>query len=72
MARPRRLGSDLLLGSPDQPSGRLRIRIQVVLTVLLVATNVIGAIIVVGITLLVTPGGGPNSDYLTAMAIAVR
>lgn len=71
MARARTLGGDLLLGSPDQPSGRLRIRIQIVLTVLLVATNVIGAIIVVGITLLVTPGGGPDGDYLTAMAIAV-
>ncbi|MBD8608713.1 adenylate/guanylate cyclase domain-containing protein [Aeromicrobium sp. CFBP 8757] len=71
MARAHRRGSDWLLGSPDQPSGRLRIRIQVLLTTLLVGTNVIGAVIVVAIAFLVTPGGGPNAGYLRAMAIAV-
>ena len=71
VARGQLLGADLLLGPPDQPSGRLRIRIQVLLTVLLVATNVIGAVIVVAISFLVTPDGGPNAGYLKAMAIAV-
>ncbi|MCL3817262.1 adenylate/guanylate cyclase domain-containing protein [Aeromicrobium wangtongii] len=67
----RRFGSEWLVGPPDQPSGRLRIRVQVVLTTLLVSTNVIGAAIVFGITFLVTPGGGPNAAYLGALAIAV-
>jgi adenylate cyclase len=71
VARAHRTGSDWLLGPPDQPSGRLRVRIQALLTILLVGTNVIGAIIVVGISFLVTPGDGPNSGYLTALAIAV-
>nr|MCW2727891.1 hypothetical protein [Aeromicrobium sp.] len=67
----RRLGSDWLVGPPDQPSDRLRIRVQVLLTTLLISTNVIGAAIVFGITFLVTPGGGPNAGYLGALAIAV-
>jgi adenylate cyclase len=67
----RRDGSDWLLGSPDQPTGRLRIRVQVLLTTLLIGTNVIGAAIVFGLTFLVTPGDGPSAAYLTALAIAV-
>ncbi|MET0928298.1 MAG: hypothetical protein ABWX74_02220, partial [Aeromicrobium sp.] len=70
-AHRRRDSSDWLLGPPDQPSGRLRIRVQVLLTTLLVSTNVIGAAIVFGLTFLVTPGDGPSPDYLTALAIAV-
>jgi len=71
VARVHRPGSDWLVGPPDQPIGRLRIRVQVLLTILLVSTNVIGAAIVFGITFLVTPGGGPNAGYLAALAIAV-
>ena len=71
MARARRLGNDWLLGPPEQPTGRLRIRVQLLLTTLLVATNVIGSIVVIAILFLVVPGGGPNAGYLTALAIAV-
>lgn len=71
VARVHRLGGDWLLGSPDQPGGRLRIRVQLLLTTLLISTNVIGAAVVFGITFLVTPGDGPNADYLGALAIAV-
>lgn len=66
-----RLGNDWLLGSPDQPGTRLRVRVQLILTTLLISTNVIGAAVVFGITFLVTPGDGPNSAYLGALAIAV-
>ncbi len=71
MARAHRLGDDWLLGSPDQPGTRLRGRVQLLLTTLLISTNVIGAAVVFGITFLVTPGDGPNSAYLGALAIAV-
>jgi adenylate cyclase len=71
VATGRRFASEWLVGPPDQPSDRLRVRVQVVLTTLLISTNVIGAAIVVGITFLVTPGGGPNAAYLGALAIAV-
>lgn len=71
MARVHRLGNNWLVGPPDQPSGRLRVRVQVLLTTLLISTNVIGAAIVVGITFLVTPGDGPSGPYLRALAIAV-
>jgi adenylate cyclase len=45
VARTHRLGEDWLLGPPDQPSGRLRVRVQLLLTTLLVGTNVVGAAI---------------------------
>ncbi|MRJ76189.1 HAMP domain-containing protein [Aeromicrobium sp. SMF47] len=62
---------DRLLGPPDQPAGRLRVRVQLLLTTLLILTNVIGAAIVFGLTFLITPGGGPDASYLAALAIAV-
>jgi adenylate cyclase len=71
VTRVHRFGTDWLLGPPDQPSGRLRVRVQLLLTTLLVGTNVIGAAIVFGLTFLVTPGDGPTTEYLTALAIAV-
>lgn len=71
MTRVHLLGADWVLGSPDQPGPRLRVRVQLMLTTLLVATNVIGAAVVFGITFLVTPGDGPNAAYLGALAIAV-
>ncbi|MCH1866767.1 adenylate/guanylate cyclase domain-containing protein [Nocardioides sp. CFH 31398] len=60
-----------LLGSPDQGRRVLRLRVQVMLTVLLVSTNVIGALVVVGLSMLVVPGPPPNSDLLLAAAIAI-
>ncbi|MEV7395989.1 adenylate/guanylate cyclase domain-containing protein [Aeromicrobium sp. NPDC092404] len=71
MASVYRRGNDWLVGSPEQPFVKLRIRVQVLLTVLLVLTNVIGAGIVFGLTFLITPGEGPSTAYLTALAIAV-
>lgn len=71
MASVYRRGNDWLMGSPEQPFLRLRIRVQVLLTTLLVLTNVVGAAIVFGLTFLITPGDGPSRSYLTALAIAV-
>ncbi|WP_299055263.1 adenylate/guanylate cyclase domain-containing protein [uncultured Nocardioides sp.] len=61
----------LLLGSPDQGRRVLRLRVQVMLTVLLVSTNVIGAVVVVGLSVLVVPGPPPNGSLLLAAAIAI-
>ncbi|GAA1909945.1 adenylate/guanylate cyclase domain-containing protein [Nocardioides lentus] len=61
----------LLLGTPEQGRRVLRVRVQVLLTVLLVSTNVIGAVIVVGVSVLVVPGPAPNDDLLLAAAIAI-
>jgi adenylate cyclase len=66
-----RMGGDWLLGPSDQPGQRLRVRLQVLLTTLLVSTNVIGAAIVFGLTFLITPSGGPSRTFLTSLAIAV-
>ncbi len=71
VARVHRIGTDWLVGSPDQTGKRLRVRVQILLTVLLVSTNVIGAAVVFGLMFVITPGGGLNSAYLTALAIAV-
>lgn len=60
-----------LLGSPDQGRRVLRLRVQVMLTVLLVSTNVIGALVVVGLSVLVVPGPPPNASLLLAAAIAI-
>jgi adenylate cyclase len=61
----------VLLGPADQSGQRLRVRIQVLLTVLLVATNVIGAAIVVVLYTLVIPSPPPNHNTLLALTIAV-
>ncbi|MCW2790550.1 MAG: hypothetical protein JWP56_2853 [Aeromicrobium sp.] len=71
MARVHRWGTDWLVGPADQPVRRLRVRVQVALTILLILTNVIGAAIVFGLTFLITPGGGPSATFLTSLAIAV-
>src|SRR5438270_3536848 len=60
-----------LLGAADQPLPVLRIRVQVLLTVLLVATNVIGAAVVVGLLMIVIPGPAPTLATMTVLAIAV-
>ncbi len=68
MSQP--LRGSLLLGSADQSMRRLRVRIQVLLTVLLVGTNLIGAAIVLILRLWVLPGGDPTPAYGLALAIA--
>ncbi|MGJ9413803.1 adenylate/guanylate cyclase domain-containing protein [Aeromicrobium sp. CF4.19] len=59
-----------LLGPPEQSTRRLRVRIQLLLTVLLVITNLIGAAIVLVLRLWVLPGGSPNDAYALSLAIA--
>jgi adenylate cyclase len=71
VASVHRRGNDWLMGSPDQPFARLRVRVQILLTSLLIITNLVGAAIVFGLTFLITPGGGPTASYLAALAIAV-
>jgi adenylate cyclase len=56
------------LGPPDQSTTRLRIRIQLLLTTLLVLTNVTGAAIVFGLAYLLVPGG-PSVRYVATLAI---
>ncbi len=67
---PRPFGS-LLLGAPDQSARALRVRVQTLLTVLLVSTNVVGALVVVALTVLVMPRPTPSHETLVAAAIAV-
>ncbi|MEJ7633289.1 hypothetical protein [Aeromicrobium sp.] len=64
-------GNDWLMGAPEQSFGRMRVRVQILLTTLLILTNVIGAGIVFGLTFLITPGNGPSVRFLTTLAIAV-
>jgi adenylate cyclase len=59
-----------LLGAADQSVPVLRIRVQVLLTVLLVITNVVGAAVVVGLLVVVIPGPHPTGHALTAVAVA--
>ena len=71
---PRKEASEfgsVLLGPADQGTRRLRVRIQVLLTVLLVGTNVVGAAIVFILATLVIPSPAPEADTLLALAIAV-
>ncbi len=59
----------VLLGPAHQSARRLRVRIQVLLTVLLVATNLIGAAIAVVLSILVIPS--PTADRATVLALAI-
>jgi adenylate cyclase len=68
--QPGAFGS-VLLGPADQPTGRLRVRIQVLLTVLLIGTNVAGAAIVFVLSTLVIPSPAPDRDTLLSLTIAV-
>ncbi len=61
----------VLLGPAEQPVHRLRVRIQVLLTVLLVGTNVVGAGIVFLLATLVIPGPTPDHGTVLALAIGV-
>lgn len=58
-----------ILGSPDQSSRMLRIRVQLLLTVLLVGTHVIGAGLVVIVTSFVVPTPEANSATVLTLAI---
>ncbi len=60
-----------LLGTTDQSGRAMRIRVQLLLTAMLVSTNVIGALVVVVISNFVVPSPAPSSRTLVALAIAV-
>jgi len=60
-----------LLGPAHQSTRALRVRVQLLLTVLLVVTNVIGAGAVVSILLLVRPREAMDPDLLVSTFIAV-
>ncbi|HWJ65164.1 MAG TPA: adenylate/guanylate cyclase domain-containing protein [Nocardioides sp.] len=60
-----------LLGPRDQPPRRLRIRIQVLLTALLVTTNLIGALVVFVVNMWAIPSPSPNREMVVGMAIAI-
>jgi adenylate cyclase len=60
-----------ILGAGDQPARILRIRVQLLLTAMLVSTNVISAIVVVIISVFVVPAPAPSSSMVLALAIAV-
>lgn len=59
-----------LLGTVDQSVRQLRLRVQVLLTGLLVTTNVIGAVVVLGLGFYIIPGEDPNPGFSRAMLIA--
>ena len=61
----------VLLGPAEQPVRRLRVRVQLLLTVLLVGTNVIGAGIVFVLSALVIPSPNPNRGTVLSLAIGV-
>lgn len=58
-------------GSDEQDPRALRVRIQTLLTVLLIGTNVIGAGVVVAMNYVIIPGGGPSPELLRALVISV-
>ena len=60
-----------LLGPADQSRGQLRVRVQLLLTALLLATNVIGAGAVVGIFFLVRPAVPMSTSDIVTAFIAV-
>jgi adenylate cyclase len=60
-----------LLGAADQSARALRIRVQVLLTALLVTTNLVGAALVVVISYFVVPAPAPNGRTVLALVIAV-
>jgi adenylate cyclase len=60
-----------LLGPADQSTRSLRVRVQLLLTGLLVTTNVVGAGVVVVIASVVIPAPTPNRGTILSLAIAV-
>ncbi len=68
--QPQVFGS-MLLGPAHQSPRRLRVRVQVLLTTLLIGTNLIGAGIVFVLTTLVLPNPTPDAETVLALAIGV-
>ena len=60
-----------LLGPADQTPRQLRVRVQLLLTTMLVTTNVIGAAVVAALSLVIIPGAAPNRNMAVGLAIAV-
>lgn len=60
-----------LLGPLDQDVAVLRRRVQGLLTAALIATNVIGALVVVGLAALLMPAPGMSGDLVRVTAVAV-
>ncbi|MBB4684010.1 adenylate/guanylate cyclase domain-containing protein [Amycolatopsis jiangsuensis] len=60
-----------LLGPLGQSAPALRRRVQVLLTATLIATNVIGALVVVGLAALLIPGPGMSAGLVRVTAISV-
>jgi adenylate cyclase len=71
--RPRRLApfGARILGPSDQSPRALRIRVQLLLTALLVSTNLIAAVLVFVISYFVIPAPTPTRDTVVSLAIAV-
>lgn len=61
----------VLLGSADQSPQRLRVRLQLLLTTMLVITHLIGAGVVLVLSLFVLPTQSLNRASLVSLAIAV-
>jgi adenylate cyclase len=66
-----RVYGSVLLGSAGQTARQLRIRVQVLLTVLLVGTNVIGAVLVFVLATYVVPSPDLETDLRLALVIGV-
>ncbi|MGA8847487.1 MAG: HAMP domain-containing protein, partial [Nocardioides sp.] len=70
-SRRRTTFDSVLLGSADQNPRVLRLRVQVVLTCLLITTNVIGAGVVFLISAFAVPAPAPTGATTLSLAIAV-
>ena len=71
MTSPRDPYGSRLLGSVDQSARALRVRVLVLLSLMLVSTNVIGALVVVAISSFVVPAPAPTRATIVSLAIAV-
>ncbi len=60
-----------ILGPTDQTPRALRIRVQLLLTALLVSTNLVGAVLVFVISYFVVPAPAPTGATVLSLAIAV-
>ena len=70
-AKPPQVFGSVLLGPARQSPRRLRVRVQVLLTSLLITTNLIGAAIVFVLSAIVLPNPSPDRDTVLALAIGV-
>ncbi len=71
MASRRAAFGSWLLGPVDQTPQQLRVRVQLLLTTLLITTNVIGAAVVAALSLVIIPGAAPNRTMTFALLIAI-